>query len=185
MKKKVIIGIIIAAVILIGFPVTTYNGMVTKKEAVENSYSNIDTQLQRRADLIPNLVNAVKGYMKHESEVINSVTKAREKLLNANGAAEAAEANEELSKALSSLNVIVENYPELKANENVIQLQDELAGTENRIATARKDYNDVVKIYNTAIKRMPAALFASWFGFESAEYFEAAAGSSETPQVNF
>jgi len=182
----IVLGIILALIVLLGFSgVSTYNGMVTAYEKVESSYGDIETQLQRRADLIPNLISTVKGYMEHENEVIDSITQSREKLLAADNIQEMAEANDQLSAALSNLTVLVENYPDLKSNENFIQLQDELAGTENRIATARKDLNDAVRIYNSKIKRFPGVLFAGMFGFEKADYFQATEGSEEVPSVEF
>ncbi len=159
--------------------------MVSKSESVENSLSNLDVMLQRRADLIPNLVNTVKGYASHETEVIDKITEARAKMIGANTIEEKAEANEELSRALNSLNIIVENYPDLKASENFIQLSDELAGTENRISTARRDYNENVKDYNLIIKKFPNVIIANIFGFEEKTYFEASEGSQEVPSVNF
>lgn len=128
--------------------------------------------LQRRADLIPNLVNTVKGYTSHEDAIIDKITTARENLNKAKTVEEKSEANDELSSALNSLMVVVENYPDLKASENFINLQDELAGTENRIAVARKDYNDAVKSYNTSIKKFPGSIFAGMFAFDSKTYFE-------------
>lgn len=182
----IVLGIILALIVLLGFSgVSTYNGMVTAYEKVESSYGDIETQLQRRADLIPNLISTVKGYMEHENEVIDSITQSREKLLAADNIQEMAEANDQLSSALSNLTVLVENYPDLKSNENFIQLQDELAGTENRIATARKDLNDAVRIYNSKIKRFPGVLFAGMFGFEKTDYFQATEGSEEVPSVEF
>jgi len=185
--KKSNIGIIIAAVVVVIaiILISSYNGMVSKAEEVDNKFSTIDTQLQRRADLIPNLVNTVKGYAKHEQDVIDSVTEARAKLSGANTVAEKAEADQELTSALNRLMVVVENYPDLKANENFTQLMDELAGTENRIATARKDYNDAVKDYNLKVKKFPGSLMAGIFGFGQKDYFEAAEGSKEAPNVNF
>ena len=145
----IIIAVIaVIAIILIG----GYNSIISASEEVENKFSTIDTQLQRRADLIPNLVNTVKGYANQEKEIINTVTTAREKLVGANSVTAKAEADQELTNALSRLLVVVENYPELKSSQNFIQLSDELAGTENRIATARRDYNEAVKTYNLKIK---------------------------------
>lgn len=187
MKKGLKIGLIIVIVViaLIAILGSSYNGLVSKNEEVENKYADISVQLERRADLIPNLVNTVKGYTKHETDVINSITSARENLVNADSVEEQAEANEELSRALNNLFVIVENYPDLKSNTNFIQLQDELAGTENRIAVARKDYNEVVKSYNKTVKSFPKNIIASMFGFEEKEYFEAKESSSEVPSVSF
>lgn len=183
---KIILGILVVLVLLgLGGTISTYNSIITLEEKVTSSYSDIDTQLQRRADLIPNLINSVKGYMKHEQDIIDSITESRERLLNAGNMQERAQASDELTTALDQLNVVVENYPTLKADQNFIQLQDELAGTENRIATARRDYNQAVNAYNTKIKRFPAVFIARMLGFEKADYFEAAAGSSEVPNVSF
>ena len=185
MKKSTgsIVIIAIIAIIIIGF-VGSYNGMVSKAEEVDNKFATIDAQLQRRADLIPNLVNTVKGYAAQEKEIIDSVTEARAKLTGASTVEEKANADEELTSALNRLLVVVENYPELKSSQNFIQLSDELAGTENRIATARRDYNEAVK-YNLKIKRFPTNLMAGMFRFESKAYFQATDGSREVPNVNF
>lgn len=185
MKKA--FPIILIALLVIGAisAVSTYNRMVTAQEKVSNEYANIETQLQRRADLIPNLVSTVKGYMAHEQGIIDSITAAREKLMNANGIKELAAANDELSATLQNLNVVVENYPDLKASQNFISLQDELAGTENRLATARRDYNTAVNTYNTLLKRFPGNILAGMFGFDAAGYFEASEGSAAVPDVTF
>ena len=182
-KALIIIGVIVVLIVL--FCVGQYNGMVTKSEQVDTKYADLDAQLQRRADLIPNLVNTVKGYAAHEDEAINKVTTARENYNKAKTIEEKSAANEEISSALNSLMVVVENYPDLKASANFISLQDELAGTENRIAVARKDYNDVVKTYNTAIKKFPGTIFAGMFGFEQKPYFEATEKGKEVPSVDF
>ncbi len=182
-KGLIVLGVI--AVILVGYCVSKYNGMVTLSENVDSKFSNIDTQLQRRVDLIPNLVNAVQGYMDHEQEAINKVTEARTKLVNASSVAEKAEADNALTTALNGFLALAENYPDLKASENFIALTDELAGTENRIATSRKDYNDAVQDYNTAIKRFPTNIFAGMFNFDEKEYFKAAEGANEVPTVQF
>ena len=184
MKKS---GIIILAIVafLIILLIASYNGIVSKAEEVDNKFSAIDTQLQRRADLIPNLVNTVKGYASQEQEVINSVTEARAKLAGANTVSEKAEADGELTNALSRLMVVVENYPDLKSSQNFIQLSDELAGTENRIATARRDYNEAVKEYNLKIRKFPTNIMAGMFGYEQADYFEASEESQEVPNVSF
>ncbi|NLA83149.1 MAG: LemA family protein [Clostridiales bacterium] len=152
-------------------------------ENVESAWSQIDIQLQRRSDLIPNLVATVKKYAEHEEEVFTSVSDARARLAGAGSVSELAEADAELTGALSRLLAIAESYPELKANENFINLQDELAGTENRISTARRDYNEAARTYNTTRRRFPANIFAGIFGFESVEYFEASEGSRENPDV--
>lgn len=187
MKKSFKVAIIIIAILVVLIMIlgSLYNGLVSKEEKVETELSNISVQLERRADLIPNLVNTVKGYASHEQSIINSVTTAREKLVNANGVEEKAEANQELTTALNNLLVIVENYPDLKANTNFIQLQDELAGTENRIAVARIDYNNAVNDYNKSIKSFPQNILAGMFGFEKKEYFEAKDNSNEVPDVSF
>ena len=155
------------------------------KEEVDNKFAAVDTQLQRRADLIPNLVNTVKGYAKQEQDVINSVTEARAKLAGATTVSDKAKADEELTSALNRLMVVVENYPDLKSSQNFIQLSDELSGTENRIATARRDYNEAVKEYNLKIKRFPTNLMAGMFGYSQRDYFEASEQSKEVPNVNF
>lgn len=187
MKKSTWIVIAIIAILVIIAVVigSSYNGLISKSEEVDNKFAEIDVMLQRRADLIPNLVNTVKGYASQEKDVINSVTEARAKLAGANTVGEKAEADGELTNALNRLLIVVENYPDLKSSQNFIQLSDELAGTENRIAVARKDYNDVVKVYNVKIKKFPTNLMASMFGFETKEYFEASENSKEVPSVNF
>lgn len=184
-KNKVWIGVLIGIGVIIGLLTISYNGLVSKKETVTNSLSNLDVMLQRRSDLIPNLVNTVKGYAKHESEIIDKVTKARENMVNASSVADKSNANTELSNSLKALMVVVENYPDLKSSENFRQLSDELAGTENRIAVARKDYNDVVKTFNTSIKKFPTNIMAAMFGFKEEVYFEADQKASEVPSVNF
>lgn len=187
MKKSLIALIVIGvvAVLLIGTCVSSYNKMVDMSESVDSKLSDIDTQLQRRADLIPNLVSTVKGFTDHEDAVLEKIADARKSLLGANTIEEKAEANEQLTTALRSLTVIVENYPELKSSQNFINLQDELAGTENRIATSRKDYNDAVKEYNSYIKKIPNSIIAGIFNFDEKDYFKAAKGSNEAPEVNF
>ncbi len=178
----IIIAVIaVIAIILIG----GYNSIISASEEVENKFSTIDTQLQRRADLIPNLVNTVKGYANQEKEIINTVTTAREKLVGANSVTAKAEADQELTNALSRLLVVVENYPDLKSSQNFIQLSDELAGTENRIATARRDYNEAVKTYNLKIKKYPSNVMANMFGFGEKQYFEASEESKNVPNVQF
>ena len=154
MKKSNIILITVIAIIaiIVMFLVGSYNGLVSKSEAVDTELSNLDVMLQRRADLIPNLVNTVKGYTTHETEIINSITDAIEKLINANSLEEKSNANNELTSSLNALMVVVENYPDLKSSQNFIQLSDELAGTENRVAVARRDYNSAVKNYNLKVK---------------------------------
>lgn len=185
-KSYIVIGTIIAIIVaVILFFVGSYNNLITLEENVDNKYADMDVQLERRADLVPNLVNTVKGYAKHEEAVIKEVTTARKNLVNANGIEEKAKANSELSSALNKLMVIVENYPDLKASANFINLQDELSGTENRISTARRDYNDAVKSYNAKIKKIPTNIIASISGFEKKKYFEADDEKKEVPNVDF
>lgn len=190
-KKKLsgvaIFGIILATLLVIfgAWGIRSYNGLIGLKESVDNQSSNIETQLQRRADLIPNLVNTVKGYTSHESEILTAISDARAKLAGAGSMSEKATADSELSNAVSRLLVVVENYPNLKADSQFSALTDELAGTENRITVARKDYNDSVKEYNQKIKMFPGSIIAGMFGFASADYFEASEGSKEVPLVNF
>lgn len=178
----VIIGILVVLVI---YGVSQYNSLVGTSENVDTQRANIDTMLQRRVDLIPNLVNTVKGYAEHEKQVIEDVSNARAKLAGAKGMEDKAEADNQLSGALSRLLMVVENYPDLKANQQFIALSDELAGTENRIAVARKDYNESVKGYNQKIRRFPTNILANMMGFDKAEYFEAAAGAEQVPEVDF
>ena len=181
----VIVVIIVLIALVVGGAVSSYNNLVGLSEEVAAGQSQIQTQLQRRADLIPNLVNTVKGYAAHEEEVYTAVAEARTQLLSAGTIGEQAEADQALSSALSRLLAISESYPELKANENFINLQDELAGTENRIAVARKDYNELAQTYNSTIKKFPKNLFAGMFGFEPVEYFEADADAQDVPEVSF
>lgn len=187
-KKGLLIGIIavvVVIIIIVSAAVSTYNGLVDKRETVENQKSQIENTLQRRADLIPNLVNTVKGYAAHEEGIYTDLADARAKLSGASTGEEFAEADAAYNSALSRLLVVVENYPELKANENFVYLQDELSGTESRIAEARRLYNEAVKDYNTSIKKFPASIFAKLFGFSEAEYFEANEESKTVPNVQF
>lgn len=187
MKKGLIaiVTVVILLAILVVPVVSSYNGFVTADENVEKSYAQIENQLQRRLDLIPNLVNTVKGYATHEKEVIESVSDARAKLAGAGSPADKANADEELSNALSRLLVISENYPDLKANENFQQLMDELAGTENRIAVARQDYNDQVSSFNKKAKQFPGNITAKMFNFDQKEYFKADETAKDAPPVDF
>ena len=186
-KKGLFIGLGIATlvvIILIVSMISTYNGLVEKQEAVKTAEAQVQTYLQRRADLIPNLVATVKGYAAHEEEVYTALADARAKLNSATTTQEYADANAELDSALSRLLVIVESYPELKTDETYRGLMDQLEGTENRIATARKDYNEIVTVYNTAIKKFPTVIFAKMFGFEEATRFEASAEAQTAPSVS-
>lgn len=182
--KLLIILLIAAAILCAGF-FSGYNKMVTLQETVERSYADIGTQLQRRSDLIPNLVSTVSGIMAHEQAIIDTVTQSREALLGAKTVADQANADQALSQSLNSLLAIAESYPELKSNENFIRLQDELAGTENRIAVARRDYNTTVEQYNAHIKKFPNMILANLMGFHPAPYFEAQANAMEVPHVTF
>ena len=187
MKKGTIILIVIIAilVIIIGSGIGTYNSIVDLSEKVSQKESDIDVQLQRRAELIPNLVSTVKGYVKHEDEVIDKITTARQNLVNANSTEDKLKADEELSSALNALFVVVENYPDLKASTNFINLQDELAGTENRIAVARKEYNNSVSDYNKKIKKFPDNIIASMFNYKEKSYLQVTEDKKEVPEVNF
>ena len=180
----VIVGLI--AVVCFGAYVSTRNTLVSKNEAVKSAWSQVDIVLQRRADLIPNLVQTVKGYAQQEQTVFGDIAKARSALLSAGTPQEKIAANGQLDGALGRLLLIVENYPQLKSNENFLRLQDELAGTENRIAVERKRYNDTLQDYNTYVQQFPNSLFASWAGFKRNDaYFQASEGSRAVPKVNF
>lgn len=185
-KGYMVIGIIVAVIVLLGVMLmSSYNNFVNLEENVDQSYAQIENQLQRRLDLIPNLVNTVKGYASHEKEVIASISDARARLAGANTVEEEATANAELSGALSRLLVVVENYPNLKADQQFTQLMDELSGTENRISVARKDYNDQVAVYNKKVKQFPGAMIAGVTGFDEKEYFTADPKAAEAPEVDF
>jgi LemA protein len=185
-KKWIIIGAVVAVVLIVGgFLIGGYNGLVRGNEAVDGKWSQIEADLQRRADLIPNLVNTVKGYASHESAIFEEVADARARLSGADSPEAASQANQQLSSSLGRLIAIAEAYPDLKANTNFIQLQDELAGTENRIAVARKDYNNQVRDFNQQVKVFPTNLLAGLFGFGDRQYFEADEASQEVPTVVF
>lgn len=189
MKKKT--GLIVLAVVLVvlialgGKCISGYNGLVETRENVMSAQSEVETYLQRRADLIPNLVSTVKGYAAHEEEVYTALANARAALSGAKTVDEMNAANDAMDSALSRLLVVVENYPELKADAQFINLQDELAGSENRIAKARQNYNEVARDYNTQIKKFPMSILANIFNFEAADYFEATTESQTVPNVDF
>lgn len=186
--KKVFgpIGIIIIMLVLLALLfIPKYNSLVTAEESVDSKWAQVENQLQRRYDLIPNLVESVKGYAKHEQDIISSISEARSQMGNARTPEEQAVANDALNGALSRLLVVVENYPNLKADANFRQLMDELAGTENRLAVAREDYNNEVQAFNKNVKRFPGNLMAGMFGFEQKEYFKATAGSEKAPSIDF
>ena len=190
---KGLIAVIVVVVIfgLIGLfffgqYVSVRNNLVSKNEAVKSAWSQVDIVLQRRADLIPNLVETVKGYAKQEQTVFGDIAKARSALLSAGTPQDKIAANGQLDGALGRLLLVVENYPQLKSNENFLRLQDELAGTENRIAVERKRYNDTLQDYNTYVQQFPNNIFAGWAGFKpNPAYFAASEGSREAPKVNF
>ena len=183
---KVLIAVIAAVVVIIGIFAGGYNSLEKAQTAVETKQADIQTQLQRRADLIPNFVSTVKGYSKYEQETLTAVTEARAKVSKASDAQSLSQANDELDRAISVwVNAVTEAYPDLKANQNYIALQDELAGTENRIAVARKDYNEAVQSYNTMIKTFPKNILAGMFGFEKADFFTASESSQTVPNVEF
>lgn len=184
MKKTWLI--LIAVVVVIGaWVVSGYNGLVGMDEGVNNKLAQVQTQLQRRNDLIPNLVSTVKGYASHEQAAIQAVSDARAKLGGARTVEEMSQADGELSSALSRLLMITENYPNLKADQNFRALQDELAGTENRIAVARKDYNDVVNAYNAKVRTFPTSIYAGMLGFQPKAYFQADQSAQAAPKVQF
>ena len=188
MKKIwIILGIVALIALIAGSScVGKYNQIVTLDENVETAWYQVENVLQRRLDLIPNLVNTVKCYAEHEKEVFIKVTEARSKVGGATTRAGKIEANNQLTAALSRLLLVVERYPDLKANQNFLALQDELAGTENRIAVERRRYNDVVKSYNTFVRRFPNNMIAGIFGYSKEDvYFKADEGAKEAPKVNF
>jgi LemA protein len=192
MSKALIVVVVIVAILalggllIFGQYVSVKNTLVSKNEGVKAAWSQVDIVLQRRADLIPNLVETVKGYAKQEQTVFGDIAKARSALLSAGTPQQKIAANQQLDSALGRLLVVVENYPQLKSNENFLRLQDELAGTENRIAVERKRYNDTLRDYNTYVQQFPNSVFAGIAGFKPNEaYFEASPGSREVPKVNF
>lgn len=191
MKKWIWIGVV--AVVAIFF-YATYNGFVNREEGLKSAWSNVETQYQRRADLIPNLVNTVKGYAAHETQTLNEVTEARARAMSINLSADDLtperlaqfqRAQAEVRSALGRLIAVSESYPDLKANQNFLELQAQLEGTENRIAVARKDFNAAAQQYNVSVRRFPANLVARMFGFGQKPYFESAEGAAAAPQVTF
>ncbi len=191
MKKWIWIGVV--AVVAIFF-YATYNGFVNREEGLKSAWSNVETQYQRRADLIPNLVNTVKGYAAHETQTLNEVTEARAWATSINLSADDLtperlaqfqRAQAEVRSALGRLIAVSESYPDLKANQNFLELQAQLEGTENRIAVARKDFNAAAQQYNVSVRRFPANLVARMFGFGQKPYFESAEGAAAAPQVTF
>lgn len=195
LKKQLgwIIPVVILVVIVM-WAVGGYNGMVTLDEGVQGKWADVETQYQRRADLIPNLVSTVKGYAAHESETLESVVKARSEAssvkvdpenLTPEKLAEYQKAQSGVSSALGRLMVIVEKYPDLKANQNFLELQSQLEGTENRINVARRDFNEAAKSFNTTIRKFPKNILAGMFGFEKKAYFEAEKGAEQAPKVEF
>lgn len=185
MKNKSLIIVLVVVVILGGLLASSYNNLASMDERVDSAWAQVENVLKRRADLIPNLVNTVKGYASHEEEVLTAITNARSGLTTANTPEEFAEANAQYETAMRSLNIVVENYPELKANQNFLELQAELSGTENRISTERMRYNESVQEFNTAIRRFPTNIIAGIFNYDSREYFEINAEDAEVPEVNF
>ena len=194
MKKSSVIIVLIVAAIVVVWGITGYNGLVGMDEGVQTKWADVETQYQRRADLIPNLVNTVKGYAAHESETLQAVVEARAKAtsmnidpsnMSAEQIANFQKAQDGVSSALSRLLVTVEKYPDLKANENFKELQAQLEGTENRISVARRDYNEAARKYNTTLRSFPKNILAGMFGFEKKAYFEAQEGSEQAPTVQF
>jgi LemA protein len=191
--KSLKIGFI-AAIVAVLFSSCGYNKMVTMDEQVTSQWAQVENVYQRRADLIPNLVNTVKGYAAHERETLEGVIEARSKATSVNidpskltpeSIQQFNQAQEGLSSALSRLMVVVERYPDLKANQNFLDLQAQLEGTENRIAVERKKFNDTTQTYNAYIRKFPQVIYAGWFGFEKKTYFEAQQGAEKAPEVQF
>ena len=186
MTKTVLIVLVVVAVVLVATFAVLNNGLVAQQENVHSAWGQVETVLQRRFDLIPNLVNTVKGYAKHEKEVYEDVTRLRSQWANAGTTGEKVQAAGQLEGGLARLLLVAERYPDLKANENFRDLQNELAGTENRITVERQRYNDAVRAYNTAVRQFPASIVARMRGFSAdAVYFEASGGAKEAPKVDF
>ena len=185
-KGTIILGVVIVIIAIIIFgSISTYNGLVQLEEKTDSSWAQVENQLKRRADLIPNLVNTVKGFAAQEKDVLLSVTKARSGIEDAKTPQEYAQADQQLTNAIKQLNVVVERYPELKSNENFLNLQTQLEGTENRISVARKDYNDSVQILNARIRNFPTNIVASIFNIEKKQYFQINEADKEVPDVKF
>ena len=193
-KNKGLIITIVVIVLVALWGILSYNGLVEMDEKVSNQWANVETQYQRRSDLIPNLVNTVKGYAKHESQTLEAVMVARSQATQVKidpsnctpqQLAAYQKAQGDVTTALGKLLAITENYPDLKATDNFKMLQEQLEGTENRINVARKDFNDSAKKYNTSLRRFPRNIIASMFGFEKRNYFEAEAGAEKAPKVEF
>jgi len=200
MKKGCVVSLVVAGIIIIALLIMfswgkgMYNSMVTQEEGVSSAWSQVENVYQRRADLIPNLVSTVKGYATHEKETLEGVVEARAKAtsvnidpskMNANNLAAFQKAQDGLSSALSRLMVVVEKYPDLKANENFLDLQAQLEGTENRIAVERRKFNETAKSYNITIRRFPNNMFAGMYGFTKKDYFKSDAGAEKAPKVEF
>lgn len=183
--KIVLIILVIVLVLLVAYFIATYNSMVVLRNRVKDQWSQIDVQLKRRFDLVPNLMETVKGYMKHESETLENVVKARNSYTSATTSAEALEADGELTKAISKLFALAESYPDLKANEGFTKMQDELSSTEDKIAITRQFYNDTVLTYNNKVQLFPANIVAGMFGFKTEEYFSANETERENVKVDF
>lgn len=193
-KNKGLIITIVVIVLIALWGISSYNGLVSMDENVSNQWANVETQYQRRSDLIPNLVNTVKGYAKHESQTLEAVMAARSQATQVKidpsnctpqQLAAYQKAQGDVTTALGKLLAITENYPDLKANQNFLELQSQLEGTENRINVARKDFNDTAKKYNTSLRSFPRNIIASMCGFEKRAYFEAEAGAEKAPKVEF
>lgn len=185
-KVWIVLGVVVLAVlILAGSLVGSYNNLVTLNEGAESAWANVDAVLQRRYDLIPNLVNTVQGFADQEQEVLTEVTRLRSQWGEASTVNEQAAAAQQLEGALGRLMLVVERYPELRSNQNFLALQDELAGTENRISVERQRYNDAVRSYNTAVGRFPTSVIAGMTGFDQREFFDSVAAADEAPVVEF
>ncbi len=180
-----IVVVLVVVVLVVLFVVGIYNALVRLKNQVKNAWSQIDVQLKRRHDLIPNLIETAKGYMKHERETLENITKARSAAMGAGGVGDKSKAEGALSGAMSKFFLVVENYPDLKANQNFLSLQEELTSTENKISFARQSYNDMVLFFNNKIQMFPSNIIAGMFNFNTEEYFEIEEKEKEVPKVSF